>query len=99
MTRRAAVVGTVYLLHFDRPFGHARHYQGWSEQLAPRLAAHRAGQGAKLLAAVRRGGGDWTLARTWEGTRALERRLKRQGGASRRCPMCGIVPRSLRGPS
>jgi hypothetical protein len=24
----AAVTGTVYLLHFDRPFGHARHYTG-----------------------------------------------------------------------
>jgi hypothetical protein len=31
---------------------------------------------------------DWTLARTWEGSRTRERQLKRQGGASRRCPIC-----------
>jgi len=24
----AAVTGTVYLIHFDSPFGHARHYTG-----------------------------------------------------------------------
>jgi hypothetical protein len=30
---------------------------------------------------------------TLPGDRALERRLKVQGGASRRCPLCGVVPR------
>jgi len=98
VTRRA-VVGTVYLLHFDRPFGHARHYQGWSERLEPRLVEHRTGKGAKLLAAVHAAGIGWQLARTWEGTRALERRLKRQGGGARRCPLCGVKPRTLRGPA
>jgi hypothetical protein len=28
------------------------------------------------------------LARTWDGDRYRERALKRQGGASRRCPIC-----------
>lgn len=32
----------------------------------------------------------WTLARTWSGTRSRERQIKNMGGASRRCPMCGI---------
>jgi hypothetical protein len=36
----------------------------------------------------------WTLARTWpEVTRTFERKLKNQGGASRRCPLCGVKPR------
>lgn len=98
MTRRA-VVGTVYLLHFDAPFRHARHYCGWTADLANRLRDHHDGRGAKLLAAVNAAGIEWQLARTWKGTRALERRLKRQGGASRRCPLCGVRPRTLRGPA
>lgn len=91
------VTGTVYLLHFDQPFGHARHYTGWTTDLAARLAEHAAGRGARLLAVVKAHGIGWTLARTWTGTRACERALKRQGGASRRCPLCGITPRTVGG--
>lgn len=89
--------GTVYLLHFDRPYGHAAHYTGWADNLAARLARHRTGHGARLLAVIRAAGIGWTLARTWpDTTRADERALKRQGGASRRCPLCGIRPRTPR---
>ncbi|MFI5910914.1 hypothetical protein [Dactylosporangium sp. NPDC051541] len=83
----------IYLLHFDRPFGHARHYTGWTKDLAARLAEHATGRGARLLAAVHAAGIRWELARTWTGTRNDERALKRQGGASRRCPLCGVKPR------
>jgi predicted GIY-YIG superfamily endonuclease len=88
-------VGTVYLLHFDRPYRHARHYTGWAADLDTRLAEHAAGRGARLLQVVKDAGIGWTLARTWTGaTRATERRLKRTGGASRYCPRCGIRPRT-----
>ncbi|MGO9899902.1 MAG: hypothetical protein ACLP0J_09460 [Solirubrobacteraceae bacterium] len=40
------------------------------------------------MAVIAQEGISWTLARTWEGSRARERQLKRQGGASRRCPIC-----------
>ncbi|HEV2344502.1 MAG TPA: hypothetical protein VGS97_10455 [Actinocrinis sp.] len=43
-----ATVGTVYLPHFDAPFGHAKHYTGWSADLPARLAEHGAGRGARL---------------------------------------------------
>lgn len=87
--------GTVYLLHFDRPYKHARHYIGWTRDLDSRLADHRAGMGARLLAVLREQGIDFKVARTWQGvSRARERQLKVQGGASRCCPMCGIKPRS-----
>ncbi len=88
--------GTIYLLHFDHPYKHARHYTGWtgsSESLTARLARHAAGDGARLLAVAHAAGITWQLARTWEGPRARERQLKRQGGASRHCPMCGVKPR------
>ncbi|GDY28768.1 hypothetical protein [Gandjariella thermophila] len=86
--------GTVYLLHFDRPYEHARHYTGWTTDLDSRLAEHATGRGARLLEVVSAAGIGWELARTWPGTRARERQLKRQGGASRHCPMCGVKPRN-----
>lgn len=86
--------GTVYLLHFDLPYQHARHYTGWTTDLAARLAEHQAGRGARLLAVIRAAGIGWSLARTWPGSRTRERQIKNQGGASRRCPTCGVHPRT-----
>ena len=88
--------GTVYLLHFDRPYEHARHYTGWTADLAARLEEHRTGRGARLLAVAREAGIGWTLARTWTGDRARERQLKNEGGASRRCPECRVTPAEAR---
>ena len=86
--RGKAPDGVVYLVHFTEPYRHARHYTGWTVDLDARLAEHRAGRGARLLQVIAQAGIAWTLARTWEGTRQRERQLKRQGGASRRCPIC-----------
>jgi predicted GIY-YIG superfamily endonuclease len=80
--------GTVYLLHLSRPFGHARHYIGFTEDLEQRLAHHAAGKGSLMLARARAAGITWQLARTWPGTRARETQLKKQGGRSRLCPLC-----------
>lgn len=85
--------GTIYLLHFDRPYEHAAHYTGWALDLDARLAEHAAGTGARLMTVIKDAGIGFTLARTWPGTRGRERQLKNQGGASRRCPLCGIEPR------
>jgi hypothetical protein len=84
---RAYPGGTVYLLHLDEPFAHARHYTGWASDLYGRLAHHGTTSGANLLLHVAKAGGTWTLARTWPGDRRLERRLKAHGG-TRRCPVC-----------
>ena len=87
--------GIIYLLHFDRPYAHARHYLGWTNgKLGMRLDRHAAGNGARLLAVVASAGIGWSLARTWPGTRARERQIKRQGGLSRSCPQCGVTPLS-----
>lgn len=81
--------GTVYLLHFDAPFAHARHYLGWAGpgNLGHRLAHHSAGTGANLLRHVAKAGITWRLARTWPGDRHRERGLKARGLA-RCCPTC-----------
>ena len=84
-------LGVIYLLHFERRYEHAAHYTGWASDLEHRLTEHAAGRGARLLAVIQAAGIGWTLARTWSGTRSDERALKRQGGASRRCPLCGVI--------
>lgn len=91
----------IYLLHFDAPYRHARHYLGTAAagHLEARLAAHAAGRGARLTQVVAAAGIGWQLARTWPGGRDRERQLKRQGGASRRCPMCGVHPRQPAAPT
>jgi hypothetical protein len=96
----------VYLLCFDELYvpyrgaqlrDCARHYTGFvrggPRALARRLAEHGTERGARLLLAVRKAGITWRLARTWPGGREREKQLKAQGGARRRCPMCGVVPR------
>src|SRR5215203_1198727 len=82
-------LGTVYLFHFDQRYEHAGHYTGWAEDLDHRVAEHLAGRGARLIEVISQAGIGFRLARTWPGvTRARERQLKRQGGASRHCPIC-----------
>jgi hypothetical protein len=82
-------LGTLYLLHFDPPLAHARHYLGWARELQPRLAAHRTGSGSPLIAAVVAAGSQIELARTWEPVdRHFERALKNRHETPRLCPLC-----------
>lgn len=82
-------VDVVYLLHFEQPYKHARHYVGTSraDRLAERLHEHRTGAGARLVAVAQAAGIDFRLVRVWAGARARERQIK-QNGATRRCPAC-----------
>jgi predicted GIY-YIG superfamily endonuclease len=84
------VPSIVYLLHFERPFGHAMHYIGSCHRtrLQKRLTLHNRGRGARLTAAAGEAGIRFVLARTWDGGRQRERQIKTQGGASRYCPIC-----------
>lgn len=83
---------TVYLLCFERPLKHARHYIGFttSEQtLSARLDHHRAGTGSRLMAAVAAAGISFELARVWpDGSRDFERHLKNGKRAPQLCPRC-----------
>ncbi len=93
-SRKPADGGTVYLLHLDPPVKHARHYVGCtSKGVEQRLEAHRAGRGARLLEVVKEAGGTFRLARTWPGSRALERAIKDRKNAPKLCPEC--TPRPL----
>ena len=87
---------TVYLIHFDKPYKHARHYLGSASDLNARLEEHRAGHGARLIQVIQEAGITWRLARTWEGGRLLEHYLKMRKNSPRLCPLCwqaGFVDR------
>lgn len=84
----------IYLIHFDRPLAHAKHYMGSTTNLEERLECHRSGNGksARLMQVIHELKIPWRLARTWPGGRTKERRLKRLKNAPRLCPICNPNP-------
>jgi predicted GIY-YIG superfamily endonuclease len=79
----------VYLIHFETPYKHAKHYLGYSDDLAGRLACHAHGNGAKLMAVIARNDIRWVVSRVWlRGDRSLERRLKNYHSGVKLCPIC-----------
>ena len=90
MTRQQP--GVIYLLHFDQPYRHAKHYTGWTEDLLDRLDRHAAGRGARLVEVIWQAGIGFSLVRVCEGTRRRERAIKNDGGAARYCPACTPRP-------
>lgn len=91
---------TIYLIHFSRPFKHARHYMGQTGDLAARLSRHKAGRGASLLAAAVSAGIRLHVVRKWTGSKATaknEQRLKRTWKNSDLCPRCSGTAARNRG--
>lgn len=78
----------VYLIHFSRPLGRARHYLGWSSDIDKRYADHVSGRGARIMAAVVRAGISTELVRRWEEPRSFESELKARRDTSKLCPLC-----------
>src|SRR5262249_10859505 len=79
---------TVYLLHFNIPYKHARHYIGYTTNLDRRIADHLCGMGARLIEVITSAEVEWRCVRTWRGGRKLERRLKNSKHAALLCPVC-----------
>ena len=87
-------VGTVYLIHFSglTAAGH-QHYLGWSNDVVKRFKRHQAGRGAAETKKALAEGLKLTLAQTWSGTLADEKRIKHERRLARRgfaclCPFC-----------
>lgn len=81
--------GTVYVLHFEPAYKHARHYIGWtSDDVTARIAVHLQGRGSPLVRAAVNAGIQIELAATYPGTRNLERRLKRRHKTRQFCAIC-----------
>ena len=83
-----------YLIHFREPLGgttphsRAQHYIGWAVDLTERMEDHRAGRGARIMAAVEAAGISWEITRVWPGGYVLEKRLKKLKNARMLCPRC-----------
>jgi predicted GIY-YIG superfamily endonuclease len=90
----SVIEGTVYLLHFERPFnGPMRHYLGWTTDLDKRLEDHRRGHGSVTTRRAFEQGIGFELVRTWQGPPSLERKLKAQGAQTNACPRCSRADR------
>lgn len=84
-----SAMATLYLLHIEPPYKHARHYLGYSSDSAKRVAAHLAGHGSPLIRAALAAGCSVSVVRTWSnGTRTLERSLKNRHNGPQLCPIC-----------
>lgn len=80
----------VYVLHFDPPFQHAKHYVGFTKRdVNERLAEHLSGRGNSLVYAAHRAGCRVTVVRFWKsGTRRFEVYLKSRKDVPRWCACC-----------
>jgi len=73
-----------------REWAGSLHYIGWCTNLKARLLLHERGEGSRHVSVMIGKGIHFQLARTWEGDKNLERRLKKRGSACRICPMCKV---------
>jgi len=100
LTRRLlGKTGTVYIIHFDEPFHHARHYVGWTESadVDSRMERHGKGNGSRLMRAVSGEGIQWRIVRVfYNADRHFERWIKEQKQTSTFCPVCSEKPRQVR---
>lgn len=91
----------IYVLHFDTPLSHARHYIGCTESLRQRLTAHAIGAGSRICRElIERGvtfrlGGLYTCSH--RRMRTLERTLKNQHNSDRYCQLCTKDQNSFKG--
>lgn len=84
-------VAGCYLLHFDPPYKHARHYLGWADDIERRVREHlSAGSKASpLVRAALAAGCKVRLARVWAAySRDWERSTKNGRNVPRLCPEC-----------
>lgn len=77
-----------YLIHFDKPYHHARHYVGSTVDVPKRLARHRRSDGANLLRVLNKAGIGYRVVRVWLDGGEREQILKRVGHNARYCPIC-----------
>lgn len=84
--------GFVYLLHFNDPISHAKHYMGCTSQPAIRFGQHAAGHGSRLTRELHSRGIGFTVGMmavcTLGEMRRIERSIKNQRNAARYCKCC-----------
>lgn len=93
---------TVYVLHIDPPYRHARHYIGFTPDATAdrRIAEHLAGTGSPLIRAARAAGCTIQVAEVFAGApRLFERNLKRRRDTASWCHLCARFRRRTPDPA
>ena len=70
MSKRRPSPRWIYVLHFDEPIAHARHYTGATRNLLDRLRDHILGHAARLTNEVMLRGITWQIGAILEVTEA-----------------------------
>lgn len=90
----------IYILHFDIPLFHAKHYTGSTANLKKRLEDHANGLGSNLCYVLKQKSIEWTLSSVlyvMERPKLIERALKNQKHAHRYCGICTEIPLHFNG--
>jgi len=89
---RRNVLGIIYLLHFEPPYKHAKHYLGWASDRSwlERLEQQTRGLAncANLVRVAIDAGCTVVVARIWEGVDRNKERKMKKWGKSHLCPIC-----------
>lgn len=90
--------GYVYIIHFEEPLAHAKHYTGSTEHPRKRFRDHATGHGARITEVLMELGIEWRVGALFQvkNCRKSERDLKKQTRAAKYCEICnpnGWVPR------
>lgn len=81
-------MGYVYLIHFERPIGNARHYVGYTDDFEKRVTEHRSGKGSQLTRLANEKGINWLVVRVWQNS-TLDKEKSIKGMSTRiTCPIC-----------
>ena len=89
---------TVYLLHIDPPYKHAKHYVGWTRHklLKRRINKHLQGNGSPLIRAAIAAGCRVGMVYHWpDADRHFEKRLKMRKDVPSWCPLCALRLRGI----
>lgn len=88
----------IYILHFNTPYKHARHYVGFAESeetFRERIRQHRAGQGARLTQVLKENEIGFVVARIMDGDRTRERQIKNGKKTTGYCPICASMKKPV----
>ncbi len=88
-----------YVLHFDAPLAHARHYIGATLDLRARLIRHATGNGCRITRALAQAGIEWRLGGVFQVSPVAlweaEKQAKRRHQGAELCDLCDGKARLL----
>lgn len=101
MVIETPVLGTVYLIHFEKEFSGRLHYLGWAppylgdtsqhreDGFKRRMQKHRESAGAQILSSLNNAKIDWNVVMVWtKRSVEFEYQMKSWKKSKQLCPVC-----------